>query len=363
MDTQQNRQTGDTPLDVLVIGGGQAGLAAGYQLAAEGLRFQIVDGADRIGASWLLRYESLQLFTPRAYSALPGRTMDGDQDGYPNRAEMAQYLESYAAKLPIRLGTKIVELVKSTSGTFVARTSVGDNIVASQVIVATGSFQTPIVPDYATQMNIQQLTPETYRNQSTFSGNRVLVVGDGASGRDIALELARAGRNVMLSSGKPRRLFPETVLGKSIWWWLDRFGLMKVGPNSLIGRRMKAFDAFPDRGRSIAAMKAEGIEIVARTVGGDRNIVRLSDGTHREVDAIIWCIGYGDDTEWMKAPGAISSGRFAHERGRSPVDGLFYVGRPWQRNRASGLVMGVGDDAREIIGYIAGRNQRRRPTD
>ncbi|WEX09203.1 NAD(P)-binding domain-containing protein [Chelativorans sp. AA-79] len=340
-------------IDVLVIGAGQAGLAAGYHLARTKLSYLIVDRHARIGDSWRCRYDSLTLFTPRAFSTLPGLTLDGDPQGYPARDEFADYLEAYASHfdLPVLSGNGVVQLERRTDERFVAQIDDGRHIVAKAVIVATGAFQIPIIPTIGAGFDsaVAQLTPESYHNSGDVRPGTVLVVGDGASGRDIAAELVST-HEVLLAVGRGRRLFPERILGRSTWWWLRALGLMKARPGSAIGYLMRRADPFPDRGRSLGDLQRMGMAISGRLVSANGRTVTFSDGSKRVVDSVVWCIGYRDDSAWLQIPGSThSNGSFVQEGGVAPVPGLFHLGRPWQRNRASALVMGAGEDASVVV--------------
>lgn len=345
---------------VLVIGAGQAGLAAGHHLSQADMPFVIVDAARHVGDSWRARYDGLTLFTPRQFSALPGMNLPGNREGYPDRDEFADYLESYAERfrLPVRLETRVDRLVAMDDG-FEAALSNGETLHASEVIVATGAFQRPIVPAIARDFGpeVLQLTTEIFRNPNQLPDGTVLVVGDGASGRDIAVECRRM-QPVLLATGKPRRLLPERILGKSIWWWLRLTRVLLAPASSFIGRKLKETDAFPDRQRSIDALKRQGIRIVPRLVGAESASARFSDGETADVRTVIWAIGYRDDTSWLDIDGAAKpDGAFVHAAGVSPVGGLYFVGRPWQRNRASALIMGAGEDAAIIVSSIAVRRK------
>lgn len=344
---------------VLVIGAGQAGLAAGYYLRKAGLPFLIVDAHPRIGDSWRSRYASLTLFTTRQFSILPGLTLAGNREQYPSRDEFAAYLEDYAARfgLPIRLGTRVARLTQSNGGGFLAQTEAGERIAASEVVVATGGFQQPVVPVLSSGFgsDVLQLTPQTYRSPAAVPTGPVLVVGDGASGRDIALE-CRTVQPVMLSCGKPRKLFPERLFGKSIWWWLRLLGILEASPESWIGQRIRTADAFPDRGQSNDLLVKAGVQLVPRIVSASGDTAGFSSGTFTRVRTVIWATGYRDDTTWLDVPTSLEAdGSFSHKSGVSPVSGLYFVGRPWQRNRASALVMGAGPDAERIIEQILRR--------
>lgn len=342
-------------IDVLVVGAGQVGLAAGYHLARTKLSFLIVDRHARIGDSWRCRYDPLTLFTPRAFSALTGLKLDGDPEDYPARDEFADYLETYANHfaLPVLSGNGVARLERQTDARFVAKLDDGRHIIARAVIVATGAFQKPVIPTISAGFGsaVTQLTPESYHNPGDVRPGTVLVVGDGASGRDIAAELVST-HDVLLAVGRSRRLFPERILGRSTWWWLRTLGLMRARPGSAIGRLMRRADPFPDRGRSLDDLEQMGVAVSARLVSSQGRTASFTDGSKRVIDSVIWCTGYRDDSAWLQIPSSThSNGSFLQEGGRAPVSGLFHLGRPWQRNRASALVMGAGEDASVIVSF------------
>ena len=135
-----------SPLDVLVIGGGQAGLAMGHQLTQGGRRFEIVDAAPEIGHVWRSRWDSLRLFTSGRYDNLPGLPFPATADAYPGKDDVADYLQAYAAqfRLPVRLNTAVTSLTR-TDGVYVAKAG-QEAITARQVVLATGPFQVPSTP-------------------------------------------------------------------------------------------------------------------------------------------------------------------------------------------------------------------------
>jgi putative flavoprotein involved in K+ transport len=340
-----------TVLDVLVIGAGQAGLALGYHLRAGGVRFELVDRNARIGDSWRQRFESLSLFTPRSYSHLPGLRVDGDQNGYASRDEIADYLAAYRSnfEIPVRLGTA-VEMLERIGGRFLATLSDGSKIDACAVVVAAGAFPMPAVPSMAdgASFEVAQFTPLTYRNPSSVPPGVVLVVGDGATGRQIALELAGTHR-VLLATGKKRSFVPRRLLGRSIFWWLDHLGFLRVRPDTRLGRRLRKRDSLPRRDLRNAQLRAAGIELVSRLTTLEGARAGFSDGESRDIGAVVWATGYRDDTTWMGIAEAISPvGSFLETEGVSPVASLFFVGRPWQLTQSSGLLTGVGADAERI---------------
>jgi cation diffusion facilitator CzcD-associated flavoprotein CzcO len=277
----------DRNVDILVVGAGQAGLAMGYHLKQAGYRFQLVDRNARIGDSWRSRYDSLVLFTPRAYSALPGLPVPGDADGYPSKND------------------------------------------------------------------VLQLTAERYKNPSQVPPGRVLVVGDGATGWQLAVELM-ATHEVVLATGRPRRASPECILGKSIFWWMDRLGLLGATRESRVGRYLMASDPFPGKALGLTRLRRRGILVVDRLAQVDGKRASFANGETALIDAVIWATGYRDDSTWVAIPRvADGDGRFVHQRGVSPVPGLFFVGRSWQWRRGSALLHGVGDDAAYVAGRIA----------
>ena len=348
---------------VLVIGAGQAGLAAGYHLKEAGVPFTILDDGRRVGDSWRRRYDSLTLFTPRQFSALPGLDLPGNRELYASRDEFANYLETYAARfrLPVRLNRRVIRLRRAGKDGFEAELEDGEKLSASEVIVATGAFQRAIVPKLTARFgyDVLQLTMEIYRNPGQLPDGPVLVVGDGASGRDIAVEASQF-QPVILATGKSRKLFPETVLGKSIWWWLNLLGVLRAPADSRIGRKLKQADAFPDRARSIESIAKRGIRIVPRLEEASGAQAQFADGSVAHIRTVIWAVGYSDDSSWLDIEGARApDGAILHEAGVSPVNGIYFVGRPWQRNRASALIMGAGPDAAVIVSRLLSDRAKR----
>lgn len=345
-------------LDVLVIGGGQAGLGLGYQLRQTPYRYRILERHPRLGASWRNRYDSLVLFTPRAYSALPGLAVPGDSEGYPTKDEIADYLEAYAAHfaLPVATGTGVRALERRDGG-FLATTDGGERIAARAVALATGAYQRPAVPPLAARFapDVVHLTAGTYRRPAQIPPGTVLVVGDGATGRQIAAELA-ATHEVVLATGRPRRVSPERVLGRSIFWWMDRLGLLRASRESRVGRRLMAADPFPGKALDLGRLRARGIRVVGRVVAVDGQRAGFAGGETAAVGTVVWATGYVDDSGWVAIPEAVDDrGGFVHDRGVSPVPGLYLIGRSWQWTRGSALLQGVGDDARYLVEHLAAR--------
>ncbi len=338
-------------LDILVIGAGQAGLAAGYFLHQRGVSFAVLDEHDRIGDSWRKRYDSLVLFSSRAYSALPGLRLTGDPAGYPGKDEIADYLEHYARimRLPVRMNESVTSL-EGRGDAFLARTSSGKEIAATSVIVATGPYQKPIIPAFADKLSrdVAQLNGATYHHPEQLRSGRVLIVGDGPTGRQLSIELA-ATHEVWLSAGKFRLVVPQRFLGRDIIAWFETTGALRDDKESLHGRFVKLFDPIPGWNLRLSVLRRAGAKIVRRAVNADGRAVTFADGKSQIFDAVIWVIGYRDDSSWLHIPEAVTSrGNYAENRGISLVAGLFHIGRNWQNNRASALLAGIGNDAAGI---------------
>jgi putative flavoprotein involved in K+ transport len=351
-----------TKLDVLVIGGGQAGLAMGYHLKDTPFRYRIAERHARVGDSWRKRYASLVLFTPRSYSALPGLAVPGDPEGYPTKDEMADYLEAYAKRfeLPMALESAIRRLERLDGG-FRATTEAGEPIDSRAVVLATGAFQRPAIPPISKGLSdeVTQLAPEDYRTPGQLAAGRVLVVGDGATGRQIALELTE-NHEVLLAAGRPRRVSPDRILGRSVFWWMDKLGVLRASRESRIGNYLMEADPFPGKRLELDELRQRGVGVVGRVTQAEGKKVSFADGKAAEVDAVVWATGYRDDVDWVAIPEAKDAqGNFLHYRGVSPLPYLCFVGRSWQWTRGSALFAGVGEDAAYLTDHLAGLFDRR----
>jgi len=346
-------------LDVIVIGAGQAGLAMGYFLARQGRRFVIVDGADSVGAAWRERWDSLVLFTPRRYDALPGLPFPGDPDGYPTRDEVIAYLERYADtfELPVELGSEVRSLT-ATDGRFVAE--VGERrIEADQVVVATGPFQTPHVPALADRPapDVVQTHSTGYRRPGDLPEGRVLVVGGGNTGFQIAKELS-ATRPVHLAVGSRQKPLPQRLLGRDLFWWLTKLGLLRRTVESRMGRRMRERD-FLIGSSPREARRRFGVDLKPRLVGVSGRTASFADGTEVDVDAVVWATGFRPDHSWIGLPVTDAEGRLRHRRGVTDAPGLYFLGLTWQHTRGSALLGWVRDDAEFLAERIEAFEQAR----
>jgi putative flavoprotein involved in K+ transport len=341
-------------LDVLVIGAGQAGLATAYHLRQRGLRYLVVDAGDEIGGSWRSRWDSLRLFTPAQYDALPGMAFPAADDAYPTKDVVADYLAAYAARfeLPVLLDCAVTRLER-VDGVFVAHTTQG-RLTARQVVVATGPFQRPAVPAIASGLDadVVQLHSADYRRPSQLPPGHVVVVGAGNSGRQIALELA-ATHQVTLAVGATLPQLPQRFLGRDLFWWLTRLGLLAKTGDSRLARRMRARGDIVI-GTPYRELRRAGVDLRPRVVAATGRELRFETGAARPA-AVIWATGYRADHAWIDVPGAVEDDAVVHRRGVSPVPGLCFVGLPWQHTRGSALLGFVKDDAAWIVSQLTAR--------
>jgi putative flavoprotein involved in K+ transport len=343
----------DNLIDVLVVGAGQAGLAMGYYLKQTKLSFLLVDTFDRIGNSWRNRYDSLVLFSPRAYSSLPGHSMSGEPESFPKKDDVAEYLESYAEQfsIPVRLSTHVKQLIKADDN-YVAITTTG-NIEARNVVIATGPFHKPFIPEINENASpkLFQIHSSLYQRPSQLPDGAVLIVGAGNSGAQIAAELAKT-REVFLSCGHKLSFVPAEILGRTLFWWLDKFGILKVNAKSLLGRFLRKKE--PVIGTELKSLIKRGeVKVKERLVSIDGNEAEFIDGSKIRIDAIIWASGFQRDFNWIQADGVLHSyGELVHERGVSLVKGLYFLGLPWLHTRGSAQLSGVGYDAKFLCNYL-----------
>jgi len=339
--------------DVVVIGGGQAGLAIGYFLKRQEKRFVIFDAGASIGSAWRARWDSLVLFTPRRYDSLPGLAFPGDPNGYPTRDEVIAYLEDYREKfaLPLELGSGVLVLTQE-DGTFLLHLD-GRTVEARQVVVATGPFQTPRVPEFACELapEVFQTHSQGYRAPDDVPEGSVLVVGGGNTGYQIAGELSST-HHVHLAVGGRQKPLPQKLLGRDLFWWLVTTRLFKTSIETRLGRTLSRRETLI--GSSPQALKRHGVTMKPRVTGASGRTVSFSDGSDLAVDAVIWATGFSVDHSWIEPPIVAPNGTARHRRGVTDLPGLYFLGLPWQHTRGSALLGWVKEDAEYIAGRIGG---------
>lgn len=340
--------------DVLVIGAGQAGLSIGYYLKKNNVSFLLLDQGVEIGESWRKRYDSLKLFTPRAYSSLPGMPLIGDPNGYPTKDEISDYLTQYvkAFSLPVKLKTVITKLDEE-EGCFVLSTSQGE-YRSKQVVVATGPFQEPNIPEFSKFLSgeVFQLHSSEYKNPDQLLSGTTVVVGGGNSGAQIAVELANH-RDVYLSVGHTPKFMPQDFVGKSIFWWFDKLGFLKANIDSKIGQTIRN-KPDPIFGYELKVQLKNGkVQQRPKAISAIDNELIFEDQSILKIRNLIWSTGFKSDYSWIHIPKIFNEkGMPIHRRGVTDTQGLYFLGLPWQYRRGSALLQGIGEDAKYLITKI-----------
>lgn len=343
----------DRELDVVVIGGGQAGLAVGYYLRRTPLRFAILDAAHAPGGAWLRAWDSLRLFSPARWSSLPGWPLRGGADEYPGRDEFLEYLAAYEARyeLPVRRPVHVSAVrragdrlaVESDAGTWTARA----------VVSATGTWQRPYVPDVPGREEFggTQLHSAEYRSPGALAGRRVLVVGGGNSGAQLLAELSRVA-HVTWATLEPPRFLPDDVDGRVLFEQAtERYRAQREGRDPGPPRSLGDVVMVPPvrEARDRGALHA--VRPPARfTPGG----VVWPDGREERFDAVVWCTGFRPALDHLAPLGVVGSG------GRVEVSGTRSVAEPRLRlvgygdwtGFASATTIGVGRSARATVQEI-----------
>jgi putative flavoprotein involved in K+ transport len=403
--------------DTVVIGAGQAGLAMSYWLSAAGTDHVVLERG-RTAERWISeRWDSLRLLTPNWMTRLPGLEASfDDPHGFMSRDELVDLLGAYAESFgaPIRHGVTVTSVGHREDGFEVGFE--GGSILAKNVVIATGHCGRPLVPEFALRLHpaIHQLHASRYRRPADLPPGGVLVVGAGASGLQIADELASSGRTVVLASGRHARAV-RRYRYRDLWWWLDLIGsldetvddvanveaarntpslgltgwdggrdidlgtLARVGV-TVAGRvvdlsgRMAVFgtNLAADMARSEKRLRAllDRFDAAALERGRDAELghpsrpmpIRLSEHLEgpRSLDGIgtvVWATGYRRSYPWLRIGNVLDGGgELVHRRGVTPVDGLYVLGLRFQWTRGSHFIDGVGEDARFLAEHILDRS-------
>ena len=292
---------------VIVVGGGQSGLAAARELRELRVPTVILEASDRPTGSWPRYYDSLRVFSPAGYSSMPGMPFPGDPDHYPGRDEVADYLERYAAQLDVEVQTDTrVETIQQDGNEFIVLTEGGGTLRASGVVAASGSFSNPYLPSFPGE---EAFTGEishvaVYRNPAPYVGQRVIVVGAGDSAAQVANELAPVA-TVTLATRHPMRFIPQRLGGQDIHYWLRETGFdtLPAGWLSRITRGSVVTDSVGFE-RTLAEGLVDRRPMFTALEG--RQVV-WSDGQREPVDAIILATGYRPSLGYLRELGALDA--------------------------------------------------------
>ncbi|MFD5247150.1 flavin-containing monooxygenase [Amycolatopsis sp. NPDC058340] len=342
--------------DVIIVGGGQAGLAAAYAARTQGLTPVILEAGPEPVGSWPRYYDSLALFSPARYSSLPGLPFPDDPDHYPHRDEVVDYLRRYAGCLDteIRTGHR-VDAVTQDNGAFTVHATGETALTAPIVIAASGGFSRPHRPELSglDTFTGHVLHSGEYRNPTPFAGQRVIVVGAGNSAVQIATELA-GHAHVTLANRAPVKFAPQRPLGKDVHFWSAAVGFDHLP----IGHLLKSppATAVNDPGSYKAAILSGKPDQRRMFTTIDGDTVQWPDGTRERIDTILFATGFRPELSYLDPLGALASdGRPLQDRGLSTTHpGLAYVGLEWQRSFASATLRGVGRDARYVLRKLTG---------
>ncbi len=393
---------------VVVIGGGQAGLAMSHHLGSRDVPHVVLE-RHRVGHEWSARrWDTFCLVTPNWQCRLPGFPYAGpDPDGFMGRDEVVEHLRAYAASFapPLVEGTEVTRLRRAGRG-FELHTSAG-TITTEQVVLATGPYQRPAVPRAAERLpaDVVQLHSSAYRNPEALPDGAVLVVGSGQSGAQIAEDLHLAGRQVHLAVGSAPRV-ARRYRGRDVVDWLDEMGhyakdieaftdadavrfranhyVTGRGGGRDIDLRAHARDGMrlhgrlrdvrgaaltfaDDLARNLDAADAvsesikDSIDTFIADTGRDAPTETRYTPVWRPgppepgldlrsagISAVVWCTGFVRDDRWVEVPIFDGRGHPVHRRGVTAVPGMYLLGLPWQHTWGSGRFSGVGDDAAHL---------------
>ncbi|GAB3577211.1 flavin-containing monooxygenase [Hymenobacter daeguensis] len=340
-------------VDAVVIGAGQAGLAAAYYLRQRGVTFRLLEAAPAAGAAWETRYDSLRLFSPAWASGLPGRPWPGPALRYPTRAETVAYLRDYAAhfQFPIDAGQRVTRLVAAPSGAgYAVHTAAGRCYRARRVIVATGPYTVPRCPAWATQLpaHVAQLHSAAYQRPAQLPGTGpVAVVGSGNSALQIGADIAATGRPVWAAFDEQTPARPNHQL---MWAFLTLTGLLRIPGHTALGRWMRAQPEPVVSGDLARLRRFANVTFMGRAVAA------LPDGclqgqrtTSPPLAAVVWATGYQPDYRWIDLPIIGPDGHPRHQRGLTAAPGVAFLGLDWLNSRNSALLNGAGSDARRVV--------------
>jgi len=350
-------------IDTVIVGGGQAGLAMGYQLAERGLKFVILDAHQRVGDAWRNRWDSLRLFTPARYDGLPGLPFPAPRSYFPTKDEMGDYLESYAARFGLRIRTgERVDALSNDGQRFLV--AAGDmRFEADNVVIATSPELVPHIPSFASELDpfMIQFHSLHYSNAAQLQPGPVLIVGAGNSGADIAMDVVKDHPTYLSGRDVGHIPFPINGFTATFIYPVVRFMFHRVMTvHNPIARKVRA-SLEAGHGLPLVRVKpkhlaAAGVERVTRVAGVEDGKPVLEDGRVLDVANMIWCTGYRPNYSWIDLPVFETGNVPTHKRGVvEQQPGLYFMGLNFQFSASSGQINGLGRDSAYIAKAIAGR--------
>jgi putative flavoprotein involved in K+ transport len=336
---------------IVVVGAGQSGLAAASVLRRLNQPVVVLEAEDRPAGSWPQYYDSLRLFSPAAFSAMPGLLFAGDPERYPSRDAVADYLEQYALELDVEIRTRAtVRTVRQKHDGYVVITADGSELSASGIVAASGSFSHPHRPRFAGQdgFTSELVHVAEYRNPTPYAGRRVVVVGAGDSAAQVANELASVA-TVTLATRHPLRFMPQRIGDHDVHYWLRDSGFDTLPAPWL--EQITSGSVITDSVGLQESLAAGLLDVRAMFAALDGCEVIWSDGQHEPVDAVILATGYRPSLEYLRELEALDeTGAPRHVNGISSTHiGLVYLGLEFQRSYASNTLHGVSADAAAVL--------------
>jgi putative flavoprotein involved in K+ transport len=409
--------------DVVVIGGGHCGLAMSHALSRRSVDHVVLERGEA-GHAWRTeRWESLRLLTPNWMCRLPGQAYDGsDPDGYMSASDVAGFIARYAerTRAPVVPHTTVSRVTPAAGGGYRVATDRGEWSCRA-VVLATGACSRPVVPKLADEVpaSVAQWTAQRYRRPSDLAPGGVLVVGASATGLQLALEIQRSGRPVLLAAGEHVRM-PRLYRGRDVQWWLLASGVLdqriEAMDDAVRARRLPSPQLVGSAERAtldLTALQREGVEVCGRLAAlrgtralfsgslgnvcalADLKMNRMLDGFDawaseqgldgelseverfgatrlpasprlgvelgRDIHTIVWATGYRPDHRWLDLPVFDRRGDLRHDRGVVDAPGLYVLGLPFLRRRKSSFIPGAEDDVREIAAHLFAHLDRTAP--